>query len=300
MFRVLWVFVDGLGVPKDGGFPLVRFASTLHVCGNQERRARFVATLDACLGVPGLPGSASGQATLLTGENAAALQGRHLHGYPGPQLRAWLDARPNLFTQTASVLLNRYRGGGPPPGRESVFRYAARQAGALLPGPLAEGSLYADAGFVAADGDPARGEVLAARLVATARASGAPLAVFETDLCDRAGHTRELEERRTRSERAIAYLDAWLWGAAQALTADESLVVTSDHGNVEEVAHRGHTRNPVPLWVCGSAAVTLPSAWKGPWDLRVVAPWLATCTDGLRGPQEAQLLRRARGIEGAS
>ncbi|MBD3219869.1 metalloenzyme, partial [bacterium] len=43
--------------------------------------------IDACLGIDGLPQSATGQTTLLTGVNAQAVQGRHLSGFPGPTLR---------------------------------------------------------------------------------------------------------------------------------------------------------------------------------------------------------------------
>jgi bisphosphoglycerate-independent phosphoglycerate mutase (AlkP superfamily) len=41
-------------------------------------------------------------------------------------------------------------------------------------------------------------------------------------------------------------LDAW--------DDDEGLIVlTSDHGNIEDLSQRGHTRNPVPTLVIGSA-----------------------------------------------
>jgi hypothetical protein len=43
--------------------------------------------LDASLGVPGLPQSATGQTSILTGVNAPAEMGRHISGFPGPTLR---------------------------------------------------------------------------------------------------------------------------------------------------------------------------------------------------------------------
>ena len=33
-----------------------------------------------------------------------------------------------------------------------------------------------------------------------------------------------------------------------------TLVVTSDHGNIENMSERGHTVNPVPFIVCGPGA----------------------------------------------
>jgi 2,3-bisphosphoglycerate-independent phosphoglycerate mutase len=43
--------------------------------------------IDACLGVPGLPQSATGQTALFTGVNAAALVGEHITAYPTKALR---------------------------------------------------------------------------------------------------------------------------------------------------------------------------------------------------------------------
>jgi len=48
---------------------------------------------DACLGVPGRPQSATGQSTLLSGENAPAAIGQHLLGFPNARLRSWLEPR---------------------------------------------------------------------------------------------------------------------------------------------------------------------------------------------------------------
>ena len=55
-----------------------------------------LARLDATLGVAGLPQSATGQTTLLTGVNAARLAGRRLPGLPGPSLRPLLE-RHSVF-----------------------------------------------------------------------------------------------------------------------------------------------------------------------------------------------------------
>lgn len=232
---------------------------------------RLRVSLDASLGIPGLPGTASGQATLVTGENAAAWSGRHLHGYPGPALRAWLDARPNLFVWGPSVLLNRYGGGGPPTGRESVLRYVARGAGALVGEPRAQGLqlTHADAGFLTAGLH--RAEAVGERIVRGAQHLARDLAVFETDLLDHAGHERDPQRRLERTREALQHLDGVLVGCVGALGAGESLVVTSDHGNIEAPATRGHTRSAVPLWAVGPIARRSPGTEAG---LAAFAPWL--------------------------
>ena len=55
-------------------------------------RDAAVARVDACLGIAGRPQSATGQATLFTGVNAAAHLGQHLHGFPNAKLRQLLAA----------------------------------------------------------------------------------------------------------------------------------------------------------------------------------------------------------------
>jgi phosphopentomutase len=49
-------------------------------------------------------------------------------------------------------------------------------------------------------------------------------------------------------------LDGLIGGALAALRPEDTLLLTSDHGNVESIAAPTHTRNPVPLLVVGPAA----------------------------------------------
>src|SRR5215211_4931037 len=54
-------------------------------------------------------------------------------------------------------------------------------------------------------------------------------------------------------QQAMALLDRLLGGALAALRPEDTLLLTSDHGNVESIAAPTHTRNPVPLLVVGPA-----------------------------------------------
>jgi hypothetical protein len=104
------------------------------------------------------------------------------------------------------------------------------------------------------------------------------LVFYESFLPDLAGHGRLIEdERRTTNDQssetsvlssvvrhpwsvqaqihqAISLLDGLLGGALAALRPEDTLLLTSDHGNVESIAAPTHTRNPVPLLVVGPAA----------------------------------------------
>jgi 2,3-bisphosphoglycerate-independent phosphoglycerate mutase len=83
---VLLLFVDGLGLgrPDPETNPLVRARlgrlRLVHGAPASDPAATLVST-DACLGVPGLPQSATGQTSILAGLNAPAAVGRHINGY---------------------------------------------------------------------------------------------------------------------------------------------------------------------------------------------------------------------------
>lgn len=109
MARVLLFFVDGVGLGGDEAEvnPFVRAefptleglldvgAVTLSAAPRVKARASLV-RIDAVLGMEGTPQSGTGQATLLTGRNAAALHGGHF----GP----WVPSRLRALVREESVL----------------------------------------------------------------------------------------------------------------------------------------------------------------------------------------------------
>ena len=55
-------------------------------------------------------------------------------------------------------------------------------------------------------------------------------------------------------------LDAFFGSILDALPDDALLVVTSDHGNLEDLSTKSHTRHPVPLVAWGADADALLGA----------------------------------------
>ena len=125
---VLLLFIDGVGLGSGDPAvnPLLR-AQLPHLSGllggpplaasigppRAAGPAVWVRAADPCLGVPGLPQSATGQTTILTGVNAALAIGRHLNAWPSPNLRRILGEH-SLFKQLQaqgrrSTFLNAYR-----------------------------------------------------------------------------------------------------------------------------------------------------------------------------------------------
>ncbi|OGC03019.1 MAG: hypothetical protein A3G35_13875 [candidate division NC10 bacterium RIFCSPLOWO2_12_FULL_66_18] len=280
---VLLLFVDGLGLGEDdpGRNPVARARlrrlRLLRDCPAPDPAATLIPT-DACLGVAGLPQSATGQTSILAGVNAPAAMGRHINGYCTKSLAEILDGR-SLFSCVKAA------------GGEATFANAYTPAFlANLPRFLSVSTvatLRAGLRFRTLD-DLARGEALfhdfTNRLLPergyslptiTPGEAGRRLAclaqrhaftMYEHFLTDRAGHTQDM----ARGVEILEDLEALLDGVLSITDRSADLVIlTSDHGNLEDLSTSRHTRNPVPtvLWGAGAA-----EAAAGIKDLTDIAP----------------------------
>src|SRR5210317_1345492 len=90
--RTILLFVDGLGLGSPDPLTNPQFAydgQLLQLSGSAGSvpfAGQFRA-IDAVLGVEGVPQSATGQTTLLSGVNSQAVLGKHLTGFPNDALR---------------------------------------------------------------------------------------------------------------------------------------------------------------------------------------------------------------------
>ena len=293
--RLALIFVDGVGLaPAGPGNPLTTAPTpTLRrLLGGPlvaERvgvgKQAVLAALDATLGVDGLPQSATGQTALFTGVNAAAEVGRHVSAFPGPRLRRLIESHGLLGRLRAAghavTFANAYsrgflRGLERGAARRSVTTCLVQSGGLefrteadLAAGRAVSWDITREL-FVAGTG-AAVGAVSAAAAGAhlAAVAGGHRLTLFETFLTDLAGHRRVA----ITAAEAIARVDGLLAGLSGAAPDDLTVLMTSDHGNLEDSSSRLHTRNPVPLVA------------SGPWADRFarlrsileVAPAVADC-----------------------
>lgn len=76
------------------------------------------------------------------------------------------------------------------------------------------------------------------------------LVLYESFLTDLAGHRR----LPWAPEWAIRHVDGFLAGVLEARPVEATIVVCSDHGNLEDGTFKGHTTNPVLLLVVGPGA----------------------------------------------
>lgn len=287
---VLLLFVDGVGLgPHDAASnPFVRAnALTLHRLldgpltfrGIVDRPPALLVPADATLGVPGLPQSATGQTALLTGINAAALAGRHVTAYPTEALRALLAAE-SLFARLRArgrraALANAYTPEYFAAVAErrlkvAAVTYAAQAAGMPLRSvddlrsgravfhDLTNGRLR-QWGYDLPEITPRdAGGTLAAI------ASTEDVTVFEFFLTDLAAHGRI----PLTTEAAVEMVDALLGGVLDAARPEMTVIMTSDHGNLEDDRSHAHTTNPVPVLAIGPGR----DAFRGVQAITEVAP----------------------------
>lgn len=279
MTRVLFLFVDGIGLgeddPETNAFSIAEHPTLRQFTRGRRwlaglprthtERGSFVPT-DAGLGVVGRPQSATGQAAILTGLNVPEILGRHYGPKPDALIGSLLH-RSSIFRKLVAhgrsvQFLNAY-----PPRFFAALHSGKRlpsatQLAALRAGiPLRGLNALVDGQAVSADftGEgwhtelgykevplltPHEAGVRLARL-----ALRADLSFFDHWVPDMVGHRGTLAEAVHRVEA----LDAVIAGILSAWDDAEGLVIlTSDHGNMEDMSARGHTLNQVPTLIAGA------------------------------------------------
>jgi hypothetical protein len=299
---LLFIFLDGVGLGSDDplenpfvnaqtptldyllGGPLTDsrkpFLKVVNEDNDNSAPVLFKA-LDAHLDIPGLPQSATGQTALLTGRNAAELMGRHYGPYPGPTLKGLLEQNTLFHELTRSGLACALANVYPPQFYNRVkvnaIVYAAQQAGVRLRGledyqQKRATSADLDGQYLAQHqgGTTTQPHVMGAWLAALAAEHS--FTMFDFWLSDTAGHRWSFAE----ASNLISKLDAFLGGVLVARPPQLTVLVTSDHGNLEDKTRKSHSHAAVPLIVIGPAAQTFTNAESLLDVAPAVRQWLET------------------------
>jgi hypothetical protein len=265
---VLLFFIDGLGIGPRGVF------NPLDGLDNAEPLAIFpdekpatildgiVVPTDACLGIAGRPQSASGQTTILTGINAPALLGYHKQGFPNV---AMLE-----IIRDHSIFLQLTRAGIQPITFANTYTQrffderprwvsattAAVEAAGLRFRTLADlkagRAVYQDfTNAILIE----RGEEVSLRTPDEAARVLAGIAgenrftLYEYFITDKVGHAQDVTAAKTVLRNLARLIRGVL---AKIDLRRTSVILTSDHGNIEDLSSRNHTLNAVPTIVWGA------------------------------------------------
>ena len=275
---VLWVFLDGVGLgpaTPDNPLSTLDLPTFRALAGGQpwtagaepvRQSGHVFVPLDATLGVGGLPQSGTGQGALFTGRDAVRAHGRHFGPYPPTKVRPLVEV-DGVFARLAAAVgaeqlafanayPERFFRAVEARGRWTVTTLAASAAGVRLRGAedLAAGRALASDltghGWrrVIDPGHPPVAEAQAARaLLDLGQDHG--FVLVEYYLTDKAGHSQDAGRARSVLQSLDRFFQALLGGLGGHL-----LVVASDHGNLEDLGTKSHTRHPVPLVALGPGA----------------------------------------------
>lgn len=265
---VLLFFIDGLGIGSRGEFnPLdgLDDAEPLAIFLNEEPKTIFggiVIPTDACLGIDGRPQSASGQTTILTGVNVPAKLGYHKQGFPNSAMLAIIrdhsifhqltraGVKPITFANTYTQRFFDER-----PRWVSATTAAVEAAGLrfrTVPDLKAGRGLYQDftnAMLIERGEDVNLRSPDEAATVLSRIAGENRFTLYEYFITDKVGHAQDMQAARRVLKNLARLIRAVLAAIDLGRT---SVILTSDHGNIEDLSSRNHTLNPVPTIVWGA------------------------------------------------
>jgi hypothetical protein len=268
MQSVILIFIDGLGIgqriasnPFHSLVPRGLLANFTDSVSFDLPFGGLLSPTDPRLGVGGRPQSASGQTTILTGVNAPRLLGYHKQGFPNETLRTVMSSNsiflqlkdqgvgPNIFanTYTPQFFTSKPRW----KSATTVAVEAANMQFMRLPDLLGKKALFHDftnrlliqSGFDI----PEFSAELAGQILATL-AHRHRFVLYEHFITDKIGHDQDFEAARHH----IPMLDAFVESCLASVDLQEvTVILTSDHGNIEDLSVRNHTLNDVPTMIWG-------------------------------------------------
>ncbi|MCO6510578.1 MAG: hypothetical protein J5I65_07265 [Aridibacter famidurans] len=284
MNSVILFFVDGLGIGTRGdenplwqcdSGPLAHFEDE----DSEVEFGGFLARTDATLGVEGRPQSASGQTTILTGVNAPERLGRHKQGFPNEPLKEIIREH-SIFKQlnTAGAVPSLFANAYTPqffegtPRWKSATTVAVESAGIpfrKIPDLLGRRSVFHDftnrslreRGFDVPEFSPDDAAEILSGLAEVNR-----FVLYEHFITDKIGHDQDMERAKDHLPELASFLRKTVKYADLSRT---TVILTSDHGNVENLSVRNHTLNKVPTVIWGRLAEESADKVK---DLTDIAP----------------------------
>lgn len=274
---VIFLFIDGVGLgEKADGNPFLqkRYPGFSAMAGDQsfcvtadelEDEDHIFKAVDATLEVEGLPQSGTGQAALFSGENAPKKIGKHFGPFPHSGTKhllkeqslfakaqrigvrcKFMNAYPDIFfqkarkknrwtcttlmTKSADITLNT---------TEDVKQQRALTA--ELTQEAWKKQLNIDVPKISP-------QAAAERLLE--QTAHWDLLLHEYYLTDKAGHSQEFE----KASRYLDTYDRFLLQLIKQKPSNTTIVLCSDHGNIEDLSVKTHTLNNVPLFAYGPGA----------------------------------------------
>lgn len=265
---VLYFFIDGLGIgKKEKTNPVYRYALWKNLIGLNiltqnkliYKKEYMMKALDAHCGVEGVPQSATGQTALFTGQNASKILGGHLTGFPGEILSSLIKEHSILKTlkekgfkvssanSYSKDYFKRVEAKNRKVSASTLTIKAADINFRFLEDLRAGNALFADINrkFIK-QYYPEFSEIAINKAASHLKGllEQNDFLMFEYFLTDLFGHKANVKKTKdilktihTFLKRLVKMLDL----------KKHSIIICSDHGNIEDCTKRSHTENKVPF-----------------------------------------------------
>ncbi len=282
---VLLFFIDGLGIGARGeNNPLAGIENVAPLAHfvNEPSEIIFDGILvptDPRLGIEGRPQSASGQTTILTGINAPRLLGNHKQGFPNQMLRDVI-AEHSIFLQLKrkniepNVFANAYT----PRFFTEKLRWKSATTCAVeaadlpfrrLPDLLGCQAVFHDFtndSLIKENFDVPRFSPIEAGAILVDLTKTNRFTLYEYFITDKIGHAQNFDAAKIYLPPLAAFIREVLRKIDLETT---TVILTSDHGNIEDLSVRTHTLNDVPTIIWGRQRDEVSAAIK---DLTDITP----------------------------
>ncbi|MBL6446016.1 phosphoglyceromutase [Fulvivirga sp. 29W222] len=274
--KLIFIFLDGIGMGSrvdlnpltKAAMPTLRglIGEKLTNTTNIFEKDILVKGIDACLEVDGVPQSATGQTSLFTGYNAQEFLGYHLMAYPNDQLISLINKR-SIFkyakeNNIKSTFANSYTDGffksfdKTSPNYSVTTRcvLAAKTDFKTLDDLIENKAVHWDITNMTLQDIPNNRVPLISPVKAGENLQNLTndydLVLYECFLPDLIGHKKDM----VQSIMFLEMFDKFLSGLISNKPDNVHIIISSDHGNIEDLSFGGHSKNPVPLIFIGSEA----------------------------------------------
>ncbi|MBN2442163.1 MAG: alkaline phosphatase family protein [Spirochaetales bacterium] len=273
--KVIFIFIDGVGLAgpdKNNPFTGIHLPFLSHLIGGpllinhtKNEKELVFKGIDACLGVQGFPQSATGQTTLFTGINAAQHLGYHYPAFPNEPLIELINENALLKRVIESGLratfANAYTSQYFELVKSGRYQHSATTLSVLaagIPFRMLEDLKNGMAVYWDITNQTLRERNIPVQLYTPEQAGKNlvhiahthDLVLFETFATDIIGHKKSFKLAKD----FLITFDSFISAIFAHKDNNTNIVITSDHGNIEDLGSGSHTKNPAILIAAGPKA----------------------------------------------
>ncbi len=292
MKSVLLIFLDGVGIGKKNPstnpffkYPdnfLYEQTGKLPHEGNLRihKNDTYVFPIDSCMDIEGIPQSGTGQASIFCGINAAKKIGKHFGPFAYSTLIPLIQEK-NIFRELKTLNQKTFFANAYPKPFFDYLKSGRKRIGVIAMSYLSAGfRLNTITGVRKGKALSAeitnqkwverfnynlpiiKPETAAKRLLQIASSNN--FTVFEYFLTDHLGHGRNTEE----FENIFFTFDRFMKYLMNHIPEEITMLLCSDHGNIEDLSIKSHTLNPALGMAKGREALRLSSSIKSLYHIK--------------------------------